>query len=73
MTWILIITLWVGQSQGGVSVHSVEFTSKESCMSAGNAYLNQMKDVYPTARTLCVPKDYVNPNAYKPKYIKDGK
>lgn len=43
-TWILILTLAYGSSQGGPALHSVPgFNSQAACMSAGAAWLVQMQ------------------------------
>lgn len=36
-TWVLIIGLYLTGDRGGVSVASVDFTSKEACEAAGKA------------------------------------
>lgn len=67
MTWILIITLY--KYDIGAAVHTQEFNSEKACRYAAEVYMKEKRHVYQDA--ICVPKDYVNPNAYKPKYIKD--
>lgn len=66
-TYILILTLFISQrgfndinpAQSAVSIESVEFSTKESCLSAANAWLKQIKDAGTKelkAKALCVPK-----------------
>lgn len=55
--YILIITVWVGMIQGGVSIHSVEFDSKAACEKAAIAYMNQMRSGSVSSSSLCVSKD----------------
>lgn len=37
MTWILIIGIYLTGDRGGVSMQSVEFSSRETCEAAGKA------------------------------------
>lgn len=59
MKFILILTLFYYK---GPSVIAVEFESKEACLSAGDAWLKEMKKVsektmvYMIPNAMCVPK-----------------
>ena len=42
MTWILILTLGMGDYRAGFALHSVPgFKTKEACMSAADAWMKQ--------------------------------
>lgn len=51
--WILIITLFVS---GGVTVTSIEFSSRSSCIEAGQQYKVPNTHYYMRHTLLCVKK-----------------
>ena len=61
--WILIITLY---GHKYASVVTQEFLSERACNYAAEVYMAKKRKV--NQDVICVPKDYINPNAYKPKY-----
>lgn len=62
--WILIITLY--GYRYGISVVTQEFNDEKACKYAAEVYMAKKRTV--NQDVICVPKDYINPNAYKPKY-----
>lgn len=69
MIWILIITLI--DASDSAAVHTHEFNSEKACRYAAQVYMGEKRQI--NQDTICVPKDYVNPNEYKPKYIREDK
>lgn len=61
MTWVLIFSIYLTAEKGGVSMVSVEFTSRERCEAAGKAMAAEWRRVYfnmvsDQSRWVCVPK-----------------
>lgn len=56
-TWILILTLIGPFQKDGAAITAIEFTNKESCISAGNAWLKKNKSQgYHSKTAICVQK-----------------
>jgi hypothetical protein len=58
-TFVLIVVLGHGQSQGGVSSVSAEFNSQDACLHALNSIINETNKSYIT-RVIgsgCFPKE----------------
>lgn len=57
-TWILILAFSNSISRAGQQIHSVPgFKTQESCLVAGNAFINQQKDRNTGVTALCVRSD----------------
>jgi hypothetical protein len=61
MIWILILSIYLTADKGGVSIVSVEFSSKENCQAAGKAMSAEwrrgsMNMVSDQSRWVCVQK-----------------
>ncbi len=54
--WILILTLF--SYKGGAAIEHISFPTKESCLAAGNAFVQQDTD-YHAKTALCVPRPKV--------------
>lgn len=68
-TWILILTLFGSSSQSGKAIAMHEFASRDSCMAAAKAWLDEVPrykgtdeiSVSGPVRALCVPQSLARP------------